>query len=113
MGSRARLCRVVEGVEFNFIDRTGNVMRGIVTAETLQRTYGARPDQMTWLPAFDRYRAEIEGTALAMADADAALFGVVIVGIQGDEQPAARGARQRDTSGDEAPPARADLHPEQ
>jgi len=70
---------VLAGVEFEFRDRAGRPLRGIVSGETLQRAYGAAAWPDSWLATFENHRAEIVASAQARRDAGAGRFGVIVL----------------------------------
>ena len=80
MGEAAKLCRVVEGVEFA-VDEQGVVIRALILRDALELLFGADDSPASWLLAYSRYRDVID---CAAADRYRADFGPSIVVLRAD-----------------------------
>ena len=80
MGETARLCRIVEGVEFT-VDEQGVIIRGLILRDALEVFFGADETPASWLLAYSRYRDVID---CAAADRYRADLGPSIVVLRAD-----------------------------
>lgn len=64
--NKARLCRVVEGVEYWVENGSSGHIRALVLAEALRTHYGAGDDPNTWLHAYEHNRHELAKMTMAL-----------------------------------------------
>jgi hypothetical protein len=80
MGEAAKLCRIVEGVEF-VVEEQGVIIRALILRDALEIFFGADDSPASWLLAYSRYRDVID---CAAADRFRADFGPSIVVLRAD-----------------------------
>lgn len=75
MGHAAKLCRIVEGVEF-VVREQGVRIHALILRDALEVFFGAGASPESWLLAYTRHRNEIDCAAIVRFWAD---FGPAIV----------------------------------
>ena len=83
-----RLCKVVQGVEFN-VDEQGVLIRALILSDALQDFFGASDSPQSWLRAYETHRDAID---CAAADSFRALptQGLVVLGNRPEDFAHAR-----------------------
>lgn len=95
MGNTAKLCRIVEGVEF-VVDEQGVTIHALILRDALETFFGADESSASWLLAYNRYQDVIDTAA---ADRYRADLGPSIVVLRADRPEDFRiGARARSTT---------------
>jgi hypothetical protein len=62
VGEQARLCQIVEGVEFT-VEEQGVLIRALILRDALENFFGANDTPQSWLRAFQTHRDAIECAA--------------------------------------------------
>jgi hypothetical protein len=61
--TRAKLCPLVEGVEFWIDLGSSDSLHGVVTADVLRERFGAGDEPAAWIASYQLHRAEIHRVA--------------------------------------------------
>jgi hypothetical protein len=62
VGEQARLCQVVQGVEFT-VDEQGVLIRALILRDALENFFGASESPQSWLRAYKTHRDAIDCAA--------------------------------------------------
>lgn len=63
MGQAAKLCSVVQGVQFNVVDE-GTIIRAIILRDALEAFFGAGESPESWIRAYTNHQDTIDSAAI-------------------------------------------------
>ena len=87
MSDAAKLCRIVEGVEFTVVEQ-GIPIRALILRDALERYFGADETPESWIRAYRAHRDTIDGAAADRFRSDLAPSVVLLRGDRpGDFKP--------------------------
>lgn len=97
MSDAAKLCRIVEGVEFTVVEQ-GITIRALILRDALESFFGADESPESWIRAYRQHQDTIDCAAADRFRSDLAPSVVLLRGDRPDDfRPQASAAARRET----------------